>query len=442
MTISPKFYLGKREMRTAFEFILEYIKKLAKRRILLSQSLRYIYNLVFGRIQKVQIYETSGFIEGANDKIALLFVGKEHCAHQFASLVYRQIDKTLLIEELRFSQITSVLKTTTHEIIAVNVEKPRANEFEKQGYLLLPDISFKLDLHIPIDEIIIKMSKRRRRDVKKIEAANYSYIISKESDDDFNFFYWKMYLPYATQRFGKAAYIKKYNESKAFYKTGGGIIFVRKCEKLVAGILFRAVGKTLYAISLGLCQQGEKFAEQRASQAALLFLIKWAKMNGMASLDYGTSLPFFREGVFTYKKEWGMSVTEPIDQSYCALKLNSPNAGFISFLQQNPFIISDNGILKGVVLLDHKPTKEELTQTFSEYFLPRLNSIIFIAYYKSNAKLLDKDEPLTKSIGFSPVLSKPLLDICLLLKEKFKVEALELAYKMGKNKLASISRNS
>jgi len=413
-------------MRSSFEFILEYIKKSAKRQIILSQSLRYLYNLVFGRIQKVQIYEIRGFIEGADNKIAVLFVGKEHCAHQFASLVYHQIDKTLLIEELRFSQITSAIKTSTPEIIAVNVEKPQANEFEKQGYLLLPDISFKLDLLKPIDDIIIKMSKRRRRDIKKIEAANYSYTISKDKDDDFNFFYWKMYLPYAAQRFGKAAYIKKYGESKAFYETGGGIIFVRKCEKLVAGILFRVVGKTLYAISMGLCQQGEKFAEQRASQAALLFLIKWAKMKGMVSLDYGTSLPFFREGVFIYKKEWGMSVTEPIDQSYCALKLNSPNAGFLSFLQQNPFIVSDNGILKGVVLLNHKPTKEELTQIFSEYFLPKLSSIIFIAYYKSNTRLLNEDEPLTKSIGFPPVLSKPLLDICLLLKKKFKVEALEL----------------
>ena len=148
----------------------------------------------------------------------------------------------------------------------------------------------------------------------------------------------------------------------------------------------------------------------------------------MESLDYGTSLPFFKQGVFIYKKEWGMSVTEPIDQSYCALKLSSPNAGFLSFLQQNPFIISDNGLLKGVVLLNHKPTEHELHQTFSEYFLPKLISIIFIAYYKSNTRVLGKDEYLTESIGFPAVLSKPLQDICLLLKkEAFEVEAFELS---------------
>jgi hypothetical protein len=342
-------------------------------------------------------------------------------------LVYHQIYKTLLIEELRSNQITSALKTNKPEIIAVNVQKPAANEFGKQGYLLLPDLSFSLDLHRPIDDIIGRMSRRRRRDIKKIETQNYSYTISKEKDGDFDFFYWKMYSPYAEQRFGKAAYIKRYNESKAFYRSGGGIIFVKKCEKPVAGILFRTIGKTLYAISMGLYQQSEKFADQLTSQAALLFLIKWAKMNGMESLDYGTSLPFFREGVFMYKKEWGMNVAEPIDRSYCALKLNTLNAGPLLFLQENPFIVSDNGILKGVAWLNHKPTKEELHQIFSEYFLPKLSSIIFIAYYKSDTELLEKAESSTKPKGFSQVLSKPLSDICLLLQENaFKVEVLEL----------------
>jgi len=413
-------------MRTTFEFGFEYIKNLVKQHSRLFQSLRYLYYSVFGGVQKVQIYEISGLVKNSGNRMTTLFVGKEYSAHQFASLVYCQIDKILLFREFRFNQIVSALSTNTPEIIAVNVKKPTASEFEKLGYLLLPNVTFSLDLRRPIDQIIRKMSRRRRRDIKKIESFNYPYTICRGNDEDFNFFYWKMYLPYAVERFGKGAYVRTYNESKALYRGGGGIIFIRKFNKPVAGILFRTVGKTLYALSIGLCQLSEKFAEHLAGQAVLFYLIKWAKMQGLESLDYGITLPFFREGIFMYKKEWGMHVEKPIDQSFFALKFNSLNAGSFSFLEQNPFIILDNGMFKGVVFLNHKPSKEELHQIFSEYFLPKLSSLVFVACYKSNTEVLDKAELSTKPSGPPDVLAKPLLDICSLQRNAFKVEVLEL----------------
>lgn len=414
-------------MLSSFDFMLEYVRKSLRRKPHLSQSLRYLYNLALGKFQKVQIYEISGSVENSDRKITTLFVGREQGAHQFASLVYHHIDKTLPVKELRFGQITPAISTNISEILAIRVEKPAAKEFERQGYLLLPNISFNLDLHGPFEDIAKRMSRRRRRDIKKIEAFNYSYSVSSGDDEDFNFFYWKMYLPYAEQRFGKAAYIKRYNESRAFYKASGGIIFVKKSEKPVAGILFNVIGKTLYAVSMGSLHQDEEHSEQLAGQAALLFLVKWAQMKGLERLDYGTSLPFFKEGVFMYKKEWGMRIEEPLDQSYCALKLNSSSANGLPFLQQNPFIVIDNGMLKGVVLLNHKPTEEELHQIFSEYFLPKLSSMIFIAYYKSDVEPSGSAELRIEPIELSHTLSKPLSSFCLLLqKNAFKVEVKEL----------------
>ncbi len=414
-------------MAAALEFVVEYVRKSANQRAQFSRSLWHLCNLALGNIQKAQIYKVIGSAGRSGDEVTTLFVGNRNALHQFAALVYNHINGISYLRELRFKQVAVALAGNKSEITAVRVEGPAANGYGKQGYLLLPNISFNLDLHIPFENIIHRMSRRRRRDIKKVESLDYTYTVCSKNDEDFDFFYWKMYLPYAQQRFGKAASIKRYSESKAFYRTGGRIIFVKKAGKPVAGILFRTFRKTLYAVSIGSCPQEEEQSERLAGQAALFFLIKWAHIKGLESLDYGVSLPFFNEGVFMYKKEWGMRVEEPLNQSYCALKLNTLNTGVLSFLQRNPFIIADDGRLKGLVLLDHQPTSEELNHIFSEYFLPSLSSIIFIAYYKSDSEFIGEAEPSTRSVNYAQLLSKPLSEFCLLLqKSAFKVEVTEL----------------
>jgi hypothetical protein len=412
-------------MRATFEFVLAYAKSFAKQHKQLFQSLKTGYRLVFGCVEKAQVHQISGLVKNSNNTMTTLFIGKERVAHQFASIVYCRIDKMLTLGEFRLKQILSSPATNKTDVIVANVEKPTAFKLEKQGYLLLPIVSFRLDLRRPIDHIIKKMSRRRRRDLKKVEALNYSYTLCRGNDKSFDFFYSRMYLPYISSRFGEASSIKSYAESKAYYRRDGGIVFVRKSGNPVAGILFRIIGKTLYAYILGLHQGGEEFSEYLATQAALLFLIKYAKSNNMKSLDYGISLPFFREGVFMYKKEWGMNIEEPIDQSFFALKLSSLGEGSRSFLQHDPFIVSDNGKLKGIVFLDHKATKEELHRIFAQYFLPKLRSLIFISYCKSSEGSQDQGE-LSNEPSFSNTL-KPLIRICQLFeKNAFRVEASEL----------------
>jgi hypothetical protein len=362
----------------------------------------------------------NGLLKNSNNSLFVLFVGKKRVAHQFASLIYFQINRMLNLGEFRITQIRSDPTADKPDIIVANVEKPAAHEFERHGYLLLPVISFRLDLHESIESIIQKMSRRRRRDIKKIEASDFSYTISRQNDSDFNFFYFNMYLPYIRSRFGEATSLKSYAESKVVYRRGGGILFVERSGSPIGGILFSVIGKTLYAYILGLRQGNDDFSGHLATQAALLSLIKFAQKEGMQKLDYGISLPFFREGVFIYKKEWGMSIEEPIDQSFFALKPNSLTEGCLSFLQQNPFIIYDNRELKGVLFLDHSPAKDEIPQLLAQYFLPKLKSLILITYYKSVATPLNQAEISCKPSSVAP---KALVDICLLMEKKgFKVE--------------------
>lgn len=414
-------------MRMHLGFAFEYLKIRLKKHSLLFQYLKLFFNASFGHLQKVEVYKTTGIVADSGDKITTLFVGPRSSAYQFAYLVYHQIDKIVPIGLFRFIQAIPIFSSGMHNITAVVVQQPLAERIEREGYLLLPNISFRLDLRDPEADIIGKMSGRRRREIRKICALNYSFTISRGSDEDFNFFYWKMYLPHTRQRFGKSAYIKSFSELRAAYKENGGIIFVKKLRKPVAGIIFRIVKKTLYALSIGSVPLEEQGGKNYFHQAALFFLLKWAKGQGLSSLDYGTSLPFFREGTFTYKKEWGMTIEEPQDRIFFAFKLNCISHSTLYFIRQNPFVVLLNKKLKGLIFLDHKSSKEELHQLFSEYFLPNLESLLFISYYMPEEESADNIKFSGKSQCFEGYSSKSLSSICqLFLKNGYNIEVVEM----------------
>ncbi len=411
-------------MREILQQAVTYAKKPLLQHPRLHQSLRYLYESVLGRARKANGYVIKGLMKGSNDKMTMLYVGTKNSAHQLASLVFAQINEFLPLGSILLREASVLSAMNVPEIVALDVQRPFVREFAKRHYLLLPNVNFILDMRFSMDDIMKRMSRRRRRDIKKIKALNYSYAICRDNDKDFDFFYHKMYLPYTKSRFGKAAYIKPYLESKTVYRSNGGLIFVKKDERSLAGILFHIHGKTLHAWSLGAHEGDQQLVEELAGEAALIFLIEWSKTQGIESLDYGISLPFLSEGIFTYKKEWGMSVNEQRDNAICALKFNSLNECSLKFLQQNPLVVIDKGELKGVVFIDHRATRPELQQIHSRYYIPNLHSLIVVSYYKPHPETINTVEPCAGKLADS--LMDPLQKICQTLHEKgFLVEVFE-----------------
>jgi len=418
--------------RSVFQKASIPIRSLITRSTHLYPIFSYLNNHIFGTIQKAQVFLIKGSLKktsAGGSPITTLFIGKEESAYQFAYLAYSQIEKMLYLGKFLSSQIDPA-RLPNIEVIVANIERPFARKFLKQGYLLLPTVDFNLDLCQSLEDIMKRMSRRRRRDIKKLECFDYSYTISRNNEKDFDFFYWNMYLPYTKKRFGKAAHIRTCFESKALCRGNGGIVFVKKEERPVVGILFQIRGKTLYALSFGVYEGNQKFVTDLAGQAALFFLVKWGKMNGLECLNYGVSMPFLREGTFMYKKEWGMRVEERTGDSVCALKFNSLGDGSISFLQQNAFILLNQGAMKGVVFVNHRPTKIELQKIFAKHIFPKLDSLIVIAYHNEpragNTEAIDRTEFSTRSPNFPDALVELLPRICLLLRERgFNVEVFE-----------------
>ncbi len=408
-------------MREMLSNVLTYAKKPLLQHPRLHESLKYLNDLVFGDPRKADGYVIKGLTKGHSEEMTMLYFGTSNSAHQLASLIYAQVNQFLPVARTK-SNTPPVMSAP--EIVAFDVPRPFARKFSKHGYLLLPNVHFVLDMRISFEEIMNRMSRRRRRDIKKIDTLGYSYEICRNSNRHFDFFYNKIYLPYAKSRFGNAAYVKPYLEAKTVYESNGGIIFVKKNEKPLAGILFNIQGRSLHAWNSGVYEGNQQFIKELAGEAALLFLIQWARNQGVESLDYGVSLPFLQEGIFTYKKEWGMSVNEQRDNSFCALRVNPESQCSLTFLQQNPFIVVYRDELKGVVFIDHRTTRVELQEIHSRYYFPNLHSLIVISYYKPHAETMGAIEPEPEKLAGS--LLDPLQKICKTLQEKgFQIDVFE-----------------
>ena len=339
--------------------------------------LKQLLNRLFGRTRRLSIFLIEGTVSG--DRSTALFLGNMQKAHQLACALYSETTK---ISTLGTTLACHASQADPSQVDAIMIDARNHDikKLQRLGYLILPNISFTLDLQQPTDQIRRAMSRRRRRDIRGISQQNYGYVISTHRVQDFDFFIWKMYLPYATKRFSKAAMLSPYDILKGYYKGNGGIVFVTKHKKPLAGILFQIRKDTIYALVYGVYDGDAGFVKNQAGTAALHFLIKWAKNKGLSWLDYGRTVPFFNDGIFTYKKEWGMTIKPHHEQPYCALKLNPTSKKAISLLQKKPFIIYDKGALRGCVIHDSRPRKEELKSIWARHYSPGLDSLTLLFY--------------------------------------------------------------
>lgn len=338
-----------------------------------------VYDFLFERFTLVHIFLMRGVVKNGDNVITTLFLGDDATAFQLADLTYSRIEEMRMLAEYPSFQIDPALLPDV-EVTALHLPKLLMKKFLDRGFLLLPCLSFNLDLKRPLSEIVGQSSKRRRRDIRKIESNGYSYAICRKDEKQFEYFYQKMYLPYMVKRFGKAAKPRDYQISKMRFQHSGGIIFVKKDDVPVAGILFQVNRNMLCALGYGILDHDGNPADHLSGQAALFSLIKWARSKGLTNLNYGATVPFFKDGVFQYKREWGMSIEEKTDLPFCALRINIKNIGVPYYLQDNPFIFLDNKSIRGVFFLDHEPTAVELNQIFARHLLPKLESLSVITF--------------------------------------------------------------
>lgn len=159
------------------------------------------------------------------------------------------------------------------------------------------------------------------------------------SDDDFENFYHRMYMPHTQKQFGRegSIYPPDYMRERDFRK--GYLLMVTEVGVDVAGAVIVVEGDTMFFRTGGVLDGDEELVRRGAQTALYVAMLRHAKELAVRRLDLGLSRSFFGDGVYRHKRSWGAAVSiDSFEHWICFLDPDkSPNAE--SFLAQNPLVV-------------------------------------------------------------------------------------------------------
>jgi len=246
------------------------------------------------------------------------------------------------IKETHIWNYTKEINPNKSNIDAVIIKSDRfySNFFEKKGYVVIPEwIGVFLDISSPFEDYYKRLSKGAKDDIRKIRKYGYTYEISQDIDK-FNFFYYKMYLPYVSWKYKNKAECINYFALRHIFEYGSKILFVKNNDEYIFGGLFLIKKRKVFTSFAGVMEGKFDKIQLGLFAASYYYLIKYSKECGAKDIDFGSCRSFINDGVFKYKRKWGTRIEKAgyDTAEIFSLKILSDSKGIKSFLTKNPFI--------------------------------------------------------------------------------------------------------
>jgi hypothetical protein len=314
-------------------------------------------------------YSIRGRAKGGEELSTLVFASKKWVEY-FLKLVYEGESASEYLGEVSFDEVSSLINSKPHDIALVSSNMAFSDFLLSKGFFVVPHIDFKLDISTPWNVIYKKMDRSLRRTINRIEERSFCYEVTQDRNK-IELFYYKLYLPHVSEKYGKAARIVSLEECKRLSKNGG-LFLLKTDERYVSGLIFSNSSSEL---NLAISGVNDDDLKDKAYYALRYFFIKWAMLHGYKRIDSGMSNPFFTDGTFMYKKKWGMQM-EPIQgrsAGIFAVHFCNFSDGVKSFLLHNPFVFLYKGKLHGVVI-----NYSGFNSLRKRYFVPGLSRLIIL----------------------------------------------------------------
>lgn len=312
-----------------------------------------------------------------------LFFGEKKLLH-LVDLLYSEEPEKKSLGKVFIWKIKSKLNydVSKADLVFIGADEFFSGFLSRQGFTIIPQwILFMLDLSKPLPEIGKSRNySNLKRDLRRIRKHKYSYEMTRDPAR-FEYFYHHMYLPYISKRFGKLALLSGFRSMKLIFEKGQ-LLLVKQGNGHVSGNVIVTHNEDAFSAHFGIREGNIEYLKQGALAAAYYFTILWAKEKRCKWCDFGHCRAFFNDGVFCYKKKWGMEVKRSKrDRAVFAMKICNFNRGAQDFLTKNPFIFIDQGKLKGLILAeqDHPLAREEVQSLFETYYIPGVDCLVVVS---------------------------------------------------------------
>ncbi len=257
----------------------------------------------------------SGLEKQTGKTIRILFVGGKRFPVFLSDLIFSEKPMIQNRANVFICRIKDLKKRYAGRVDAVMVSCDQFYQrfLHQDGFFVFPHmVDMVLDTSKSLQELLMILPHSTKEDVRKVRKEQFSFEITSDMDR-LEMFYHEMYLPTVKNRFGETdiftpdlvflRYLKELDYQ---------LMMITYKGKEVCGVFFKRQGDVLLLKYTGVLQGDVDLIKKGAFSAFYYFFMVYAKDQKVNKVDFGGARPFFNDGLFQYKRKWGVKV-EPYD---------------------------------------------------------------------------------------------------------------------------------
>ena len=198
---------------------------------------------------------------------------------------------------------------------------------------------------------------------KEIQEKNWTMRVSKK-EEDFLQFYHDHYVPTAMRKFEGHRYIMPLSEMRILFRMG---ILLQICQgdRVLGGILAVERKRELWLGFYGGLEDSPGHPIEGLQSASYYFGAQYSLQCGRAEVNFGSSRPYFQDGIYQHKRRWKarFEYTPQIGRCYWFVP-NLDRNSVRRYLNRCPFIAKNAQGLEGVFFYDPAVTNGQTWEAF------------------------------------------------------------------------------
>lgn len=283
------------------------------------------------------------------------------------------------------------------DVVIAEINRFMAQNADKSGFLLIPEwVNFTLQVPDSMEGFLRGADKNLEDDIRKIRKYKYSYEITTDPEK-LPVFYHEMYVPHISKRHSYLPHLNDFSLLKSIFRTSA-LFFIKSNDEYLGGHYLILRDKTLWAKWLGIKDGNKDHLRKGVSGAINYFVIKWAIEKKYELIDFGLCRAFYNDGVFRFKKKWGMIIKNfSLNTMFWGLKIYRFNEGVKNFLEENPFLFYRDGRLEGFVFLHEGcQSEKDVAHIYKNFLIPgisKLNLFCLLEDFHELQKIIETRYP-------------------------------------------------
>ncbi len=309
-----------------------------------------LFLLNWSGVRKVPAVLLHGMRQGTGRPGSLLIVGDEPWIHYLPRRFFVSEPKRQLLGRIGIRALPEFLNRhqSTVDLTIARVDRLSGRRMFTKEYLAVPEwVGTRLVVPVDLDRQV-RSGGSIRRDMTLVRRHGYQPVLS-DGRDDLGTFYDSFYVPFSHGRHGELTFIRTDLDLRRRVRHGG-ILWLQRGGRRVAGILFEVKEHTVDLLALGTLAGNLDLVKEGAIAALYYFIIDMAQKRGCRVVDFRGSRPTLADGLLRYKSKWGAVLYDKTDSYHdLFVRWSRASDSVKEFLSQTPLIFRDGGGLSALL---------------------------------------------------------------------------------------------